>query len=185
MIGLLCVANLAGMMTHYFFCMGIQARKLGLGCNAPNLPRVQNMRGSGCWSRLGSRKTGYQVAEFAWFRSYPTGVRLGWPSGLKLVGRVAWGIVGPLAVQGLDRVVTNPCPREDDICLSQNAQTTYEVPSAIRVRNRYIASWAARGDEGSFPGVSRNGSRHEWHFLSRKLLEERKLGTKMANIAIW
>ena len=24
----------------------------------------------------------------------------------------------------------------------------------------------------------------EWHFLSRKLLEERKLGTKMANIAI-
>ena len=26
--------------------------------------------------------------------------------------------------------------------------------------------------------------RAEWHFLSRKLLEERKLGTKMANIAI-
>jgi hypothetical protein len=26
--------------------------------------------------------------------------------------------------------------------------------------------------------------RDEWHFLSRKLLEERKLGTKMANIAI-
>jgi hypothetical protein len=25
---------------------------------------------------------------------------------------------------------------------------------------------------------------HEWHFLSRKLLEERKLGAKMANIAI-
>jgi hypothetical protein len=25
---------------------------------------------------------------------------------------------------------------------------------------------------------------YEWHFLSRKLLEDRKLGTKMANIAI-
>ena len=33
------------------------------------------------------------------------------------------------------------------------------------------------------PGQDK-GVRNEWHFLSRKLLEERKLGTKMANIAI-
>jgi hypothetical protein len=32
---------------------------------------------------------------------------------------VAWSIVGLLAGQGLDRVVTNPCPKEDDIWLSQ------------------------------------------------------------------
>jgi hypothetical protein len=30
----------------------------------------------------------------------------------------------------------------------------------------------------------KKGVRNEWHFLSRKLLEERKLGTKMAHIAI-
>src|SRR5208337_3503192 len=30
------------------------------------------------------------------------------------------------------------------------------------VRNRYLASWAACGDEASFPGGSRNGFRHFW-----------------------
>ncbi|MGO9465761.1 MAG: hypothetical protein ACLQVF_16605, partial [Isosphaeraceae bacterium] len=47
------------------------------------------------------------------------------------------GIVGLLAGQGLDLASTNPCPKEDDICLSHFSETTYEFPSAIRVRNLF------------------------------------------------
>src|SRR5271165_2404392 len=48
--------------------------------------------------------------------------------------RVAWGMVGLLAGQQLDCAITNPCPKETDICLSQVAQSTYGFPSAIRFR---------------------------------------------------
>ena len=35
------------------------------------------------------------------------------------------------AGQGLDRAAANPCPREHDICLFQDPQTTYEIPSSF------------------------------------------------------
>src|SRR5262249_5167542 len=44
---------------------------------------------------------------------------------------VVWGIVGHLAGHGLDRAITNPCPKKDDICLPQTAELTCEIPSAI------------------------------------------------------
>ena len=37
--------------------------------------------------------------------------------------------------------ITNPLPKEADICLSQVPEATYEFPSAIRVRNRFRANW--------------------------------------------
>ena len=41
-------------------------------------------------------------------------------------------MVGLLAGQELDRAITNPLPKEADICLSQVAQSTYGFPSVIR-----------------------------------------------------
>jgi len=37
--------------------------------------------------------------------------------------RVAWGIVGLLPGQGVDRVTTDPCPEEADDCLCRAVQT--------------------------------------------------------------
>jgi len=39
---------------------------------------------------------------------------------------VAWNIVGLLAGQELDQSSTNPCPKEDDFCLSCFADCGYE-----------------------------------------------------------
>ena len=48
--------------------------------------------------------------------------------------RVDWDIVGLLAGTGLDRVITNPCPREADICLSHAHRirlTKIRVPGPV------------------------------------------------------
>src|SRR4051812_32342426 len=45
--------------------------------------------------------------------------------------RVDWDTVGLLVGTGLDRAITNRCPREADVCLSSCTKLAYEIPSAI------------------------------------------------------